>query len=521
MYSLSMRALLRKLVLHFSLLALCASPVAVAADAPASAKFGFKNVEAEARRLAAYPYVANDREIPKFFGELNYDQYRDLRFRKDKALWRNLENVPFQVEFFHLGFFFKRRVDIFEIVDGEVRPFRYTSENFDTGKLEVPADEATKLDGYAGFRVHAPVNRPEYYDEFLVFQGASYFRAIARNQAYGLSARGLAIDTVQPTGEEFPIFDQFWLVRPKPGDNALTVYALLNSPSVTGAYRFLITPGNTTVTEVQSTLFLRKPVKFLGIAPFSSMYWYGDPSFPKPFDFRPKVHDSEGLLIAHKSGKYIWRPIQLGRNIRHCAFWSGDLAGFGLVQRDRDFDHYLDLEARYHERPSVWVEPVGDWGSGCVNLIEIPTNDETFDNVVACWVPEKAPVVGEPIHFAYRIIWLSNPPEPTSVSRVLSTRTGHAHKSTDTMFIVEFSRYVAMKFPTDERGEPVLPKVVAECTPGATIKDTMIIKNPENGNWRVALRVAFEPKAEAVEFNCKLVHNNKTISEVWNYLWKP
>ena len=83
-------------------------------------------------------------------------------------------------------------------------------------------------------------------------------RASARDQVFGLSARGLAIDTAESWGEEFPWFREFWLVTPAPNAKELTIYALLDSPRVTGAYRFAVEPGEQTRVDVECRLFLRE-----------------------------------------------------------------------------------------------------------------------------------------------------------------------------------------------------------------------------------------------------------------------
>lgn len=285
---------------------------------------------------------------------------------------------------------FLTSVPINEIVNGRIHPLKYSPAYFDYGKNRLNTDELSEL-GYAGFRLHNPLNTRKYYDELVSFLGASYFRALGKHQKYGLSARGLAIDTAVQTGEEFPIFREFWLVRPKRNDKSVTVYALLDSPSAAGIYTFVITPGENTVMDVDAKIFPRKEINKLGIAPLTSMYLFGENTKNKFDDHRPEVHDSDGLLVLNGNGEWLWRPLDNSKYLRISAFVDENPKGFGLLQRDRDPAHYLDFEANYEQRPSAWVEPVGDWGKGWIELVEIPSQQEIHDNVVTYWVPKEKP----------------------------------------------------------------------------------------------------------------------------------
>lgn len=472
--------------------------------------FDLSQVEDLARAMAAAPYVSHLGKAGAFFQNLNYDQYRDIRFIKSHALWHDA-NLPFEIEFFHPGLYNPQTVTINEVVNGQVQPVPFKSEYFDYGHVVVPPGTPPP-DGYAGFRVHYALNNPNYKDEFLVFMGASYFRAIAQDQPYGLSARGLALNTAEPGGEEFPVFEQFWLVRPARKATRLTIYALLNSPSVAGAYRFDVTPGKETVMDVTATLFFRKPVTLLGIAPLTSMYWFGENAYPRPYDWRPEVHDSDGLLIALHSGLWQWRPLDLTNYIRHCSFVSVGLDGYGLMQRDRSFTSYLDLEARYHQRPSLWIEPLGDWGSGSVHLVELPTPDETNDNIVAFWTPDNPPNVGVPTTWKYRLHWGDEAPEPAALSRVLSTRRGHPYQSDDSYFVIEFERVPGVSPATT-------PEADVSAGDGAILQEYHVMPNPETGGWRVSLRVHLKPGATATDLKCQLFRQGNPVSEQWNYLW--
>ncbi|MEN9535894.1 MAG: hypothetical protein RIR37_1167, partial [Verrucomicrobiota bacterium] len=312
---------------------------------------------------------------------LTYDQYRDIRFNPNQALWAS-DNLPFRAMFFHPGYLYREPVTLNEFTSSHQQRIRLAEAFFNYGPLiqkhgELPADG-----GFAGFRLHTTLNNPEYFDELIVFQGASYWRALGRNQRWGISSRGIAVDTgIDGGAEEFPNFREFWLRKPEPGETQARLYALLDGPSYTGAYAFKIHPGNETIVEVRAVIFTRRAVQRLGIAPMSSMFWFGENSRRRFDDFRPEVHDTDGLAIRMGTGERIWRPICNDSGRLEFSFFSMDKCdGFGLLQRDRRFSAYEDDEAAYHLRPSLWIEPTSDWGPGRVMLMEIPTTNELADN---------------------------------------------------------------------------------------------------------------------------------------------
>lgn len=361
-------------------LGLLLAPVGLSApDVPLPRSEGplFERITDKARALAAQPYRPPDTsKLPQALAALDYDQYRDIRFRKSQALWRG--QALFSVEFFHRAFLYTEPVLINEVIGEGVRSVAYDAALFDPGKNTLPLDELGPHTSFAGFRVHYPINRPDYADEVVAFLGASYFRMVGRGQSYGVSARGLAIDTALASGEEFPWFSEFWLVRPAAKATTMTIYALLESKSVVGVYRFDLTPGADTVLDVEVRLFARADIQKLGVAPLTSMFLYGENRTRFFDDFRPEVHDSDGLVMETGTRERIWRPLTNDGQLRVSSLLTEKLGGFGLAQRDRDFNSYLDLEAHYEKRPSLWVRPRdGDWGKGMVQLIEIPTRQET------------------------------------------------------------------------------------------------------------------------------------------------
>ena len=313
----------------------------------------FEHVNGRARRLAHAGYSPPKTSLPAALAHLDYEQYRSIRFRPQAALWR--DETPFEVQFFHPGFLYTTPVRLHVVDNQAITPLPFDRRLFRYDGPAAPVAEVVSPDlGYAGFRIHYPLNDAAIRDEVMVFLGASYFRLLGRGHVYGLSSRGLAIDVALDRGEEFPAFKEFWLVRPEPDAATLTLYALLDSPSVTGAYRFDLAPGVPTTLGVDARLYARHDVDKLGVAPMSSMFLYDQNQRPRFDDFRPQVHDSDGLLVRTADDEWIWRPLNNTPGVSVTAVHDDTPRGFGLVQRDREFGNYLDLEANYHRRPSEW-----------------------------------------------------------------------------------------------------------------------------------------------------------------------
>jgi periplasmic glucans biosynthesis protein len=497
-------------------LSVAASGLSQAADVP----FDFEVLQFRAKALAAKPYEPRASRVPKRLAELTYDQYRFIRFNGDKAWWRR-EKLPFQLQFFHPGFIYTKTVQVNEVNQGKVQPIEFSSDFFQYGK-EVDFGQVPHDMGFTGFRVHYPLNTPAIHDELAVFQGASYFRALGQQMRYGLSARGLALNTGEPGGEEFPSFEEFYIQKPAGDAKEILVYALMDSPSVAGAYAFTIKPGAATVMHVKGAVYVRggAQIKSFGVAPLTSMFWYAENSGTTYGDMRPEVHDSDGLMIEHGSGEWLWRPLQNPNAVRVLSFNDENPRGFGLVQRDRRFENYEDLEAAYHLRPSTWVQPVGQWGKGAIRLVEIPTPDETNDNIVAFWVPEKLPATGEPVRFEYNLHWFL---EQTGGKRppagyVVNTRLGRSktHEQDLQRFWIDFDG-------TYLRGAPPKTPVEAVITAGsgATIVHHTVEKNAFNNTWRVAFALKPDGSGKPVELRCFLKREPHILTETWSYLWTP
>lgn len=470
--------------------------------------FDRSSVRQAARDLASKPYRAPSEKLPDNLAKIDYDQYRAIRFLPDRALWRG-EKLPFEAQFFHRGFFYKNQVDIFEVKNGQASKIAYQPDLFSFGGLAPPAPGVDL--GFAGFRLHAPINKPDYYDEVCVFLGASYFRAVAKGQLFGLSARGLSINTGEPKGEEFPLFKTFWIEKPAPGANSIVVHALLDSVSAAAAYRFTIRPGDTTVFDVEMAVYPRVDLDHAGLAPMSSMFFFGPNDRKDVDDFRPAVHDSDGLAIFNGRGEELWRPLHNPRDLQISSFSDLNPRGFGLMQRQKSFSAYQDLESNFERRPSLWAEPIGDWGEGAVKLVEIPTKEEVHDNIAMFWLLKVALAAKGEHTFTYRLHWGPDAPRPAQLARF--SRTGIGAKGDNaTIFVLDL---------IGDRLKAVDPKILrGVVTAGeAKIQNIVTQPNPATGGWRLSFELLKEKTP--VEIRASLMQDNEPVSETWVYRWTP
>ena len=479
--------------------------------------FGFADVNRIAESLAQKPYEPDRPELPEGFRNLEYDDYRDIRYRAQRNIWVDA-GLPFQIQLFPRGFLFRDRVRINVVDDSGVHPIQFERDMFDYGRNQVPAELPADF-GFAGFRILYPLHREDRLDEVGVFLGASYFRAIGQNQNYGVSARGLAIDTGLERPEEFPVFREFWIQRPKPDDTALVVFALLDSQRATGAYRFIIQPGLQTVVGVKARLTFRESVEKLGVAPLTSMFYHGESTDRFMDDFRPEVHDSDGLIIESGSGERIWRPLANPLKLQITSFQVDSPRGFGLMQRDREFAHYQDTEALYHTRPSAWVETIGDWGNGVVELVEIPSPSERNDNIVAFWTPGQKPQPMSPFEFEYRLHFALDPEARLKGGRTYSTRIGaggtdvpiHARRK----FVIDFIGNSV------ERLDPQATNVEGVCnTSSGRITEPVAHHNPFLKGWRLFFELIPQGQQPA-DLRCFLRRDKDILTETWVYKWAP
>lgn len=477
-------------------------PLALAASGDEQ-PFSFERLTTFAKELAGNP--PRDRpQVPGWLADLDYDAYRSIRFDPDHALWSDTDQ-PYRLQFFHPGFYYRTPVRISVVRDGVAREVEYAPGMF---RFDADLDDSPPPDlGFAGFRVHYPLNSPNVYDELLVFLGASYFRALGRGSRYGLSARGLAINTGLGRPEEFPEFSEFWIEEPT-SNGPLVIYALLESESVTGAYRFVVTPAESTVIDVDTSLFFRRSVEVLGIAPLTSMYYFGPNDRTGVDDFRPRVHDSEAFAMWTGDGAALWRPLVNPSELRLSMFRDRDPRGFGLIQRERDFAWFQDLEARYDLRPSLWVEPRGEWGEGAVRLLEIPTRDETNDNIVAFWTPAEPVEEESERRFNYRLLWTRRTPTDPGVARVTSTRIGRPESTGN-----DEHRLIVVEF---EAVSGDLSNLQAHIeASGIETTPAVLHRNEVTGAWRVFFEAT--PEDSDAELRMWLESAGDRISEIWLY----
>lgn len=474
--------------------------------------FTFDFVVSQAERLSEQPYEPVPPVKSKALRELNYDQYRDIRWKDENTLWRD-KALPFQAKFFFTGHIQSQPVNIFQINRDSAGPVLFSPDFFDYGKNAIAASDKAQ-GGYAGFRVHYPINKPDYLDEFLVFLGASYFRAVGRDQVWGLSARGIAVDTLKK--EEFPSFVSFWLVEPAPGARELTIYALMDGPSITGAFEFVASPGPETSIRVRSVLFPRRDIDGIGLAPLTSMFWYGENTGTTFGDFRPEVHDSDGLLMELANGEWLWRPLSWAKQLQVSVLQDNNPRGFGLLQRDRVFEHYGDMEARYHLRPSAWVRPEGDWGKGAVELVQIPTNNEFMDNIVAYWRPDGGLKKGTRSQFSYTLSFFNENPALPPLGRCTTTWIDYRDAPYFRVIVLEFSGGGLDALTEDAPPQPD----IWVGTP-AKVSDIQVVRNTFNKTWRVQFTVSAGDRKKPIEMRCALQRDGKPLTETWTMTWTP
>lgn len=498
---------------------------ALAQERPAG--FGLEDVVARAKALVDAPYVAPVSNLPDVFSKMQFFDYQKMQPKRERFVWTE-RDTPFKLAFYHQGMQFNTPVRINEIVDGAVQEIPYDPGRFDFGDLHFDREQTSKL-GWAGFRVTYPINRPGKDDEIMSVLGASYFRVIGKDQIYGLSGRGLAVNTGLPVAEEFPNFREFWIRRPATPDTSLTFYALLDSPTATGAYQFTLTPGADTVLDVKARLFMRagaKPQNF-GIAPLTSMFLYGPNQPPAAQSFRPAIHDSNGLAIHAGDDRWIWRPLNNPPMVTVSSFATANPKGFGLLQRGRDFSRYEDLKDRYDLRPSAWIEPTNDWGRGQVRLVEIPTADETNDNIVTYWAPDVLPTPGQALPFDYRVHWTMDEPAilrdrlsyvwqtMRATGEIYQSNLIRAHDGT-LAYLVDFRGSSLADLPA---GAAISARVSAN--DNVEIVGTELQPNPSIKGWRLTYRIKVKDPAKPSELQALLELDKKPLTETWTVQLPP
>ncbi|MGQ7793916.1 glucan biosynthesis protein [Faunimonas sp. B44] len=477
--------------------------------------FSFELLKERAERLAREPFRDGRSPHSAILERIDYTAFHEIKFRADHALWGDEEPRP-AVQLFHLGKYFQEPCSIHVLEAGEAREVLYRQDLFDM-PADSPAQDLPDDVGFSGFRLM----NPEQYGDWFAFLGASYFRSAGELDQYGLSARGIAINTAMPVPEEFPRFSAFWLEAPAQAAAELTVYALLDGASLTGAYRIACRRDGAVTNDVEAVLHPRRAIERLGVAPLTSMFWYGEGQRVQAIDWRPEIHDSDGLAIRTGSGEQIWRPLNNPPTVMTNSFVDESPKGFGLLQRDRDFRNYQDDAVFYEKRPSVWVEPVGAWGAGEVQLVEIPTVDEIHDNVVAYWVPRDPVVPGQPLEFRYRLHWVREVPQPADLARADSLYVGvggipgQERPEGVTKFVVDFVGGRLAEFDAESGVEPVV-----SLSRGRLGESGCYPVQGDRGRFRAAFDVAAVGEVP-VDMRLHLRHQGDALTETWLYQFFP
>ncbi len=468
-------------------------------------------LDALAREVAAKPYAKRP-FVPQRWRDLTYDQYRAIRYDTSRAIWAGTDTT-LEFDLFPPGLYFPHSVEVNMVEDGVAHRLSFDLSLYEKHEIvpkDLPIDDRL---GYSGVRLRAEIAKPGFFQEYAVFQGASYFRVIPRDLVYGLSARGLAVNTAGPEGEEFPDFTRFWVEKPAPGARLHRIHALMESPSVTGIYHFTLDPyGDSADVDVRCTLWPRNELANVGIAPLTSMFYFDAKNRDRFSDFRPAVHDSDGLTILNGNGEMLWRPLGNPRHLQISSFVDNNPQGFGLAQRSRRYSNFHDLEAEYHRRPSLWITPGEGWGRGAVTLVEIPTDKEVFDNIVAYWRPRTPLAAGSEHAYTYRMVWTGEIPEQKPLARVLQTRIGRGFPHNKRQVVaIDFSPHAALPEDYDDL-------VIYVNSTRLETSDGLVQRNPETGGPRLAF--SFDPgEVTVAEMRAQLFYQGRGVSEVWLYRW--
>lgn len=488
-------------------------------DFAAPEAFSYDLLVERARLMAQREFVAPPRPAPSVVQQLDYEGWGKIRFDTEYALYADGRGA-YPVTFFHLGVLFQKGIRMHVVEDGRSRHILYSSAYFDMPK-DSPARKLPPQAGFAGFRLQESRHRSDWRtQDWMAFLGASYFRAIGALNQYGLSARGVLIDSAEPTPEEFPDFTDFFVEESRAESDPVLVYALLDGPSIAGAYRFAIRRTEGVVQDVEAALFLRRDIKRLGFAPLTSMYWFGETDKRRFEDWRPEVHDSDGLAIWTGAGERIWRPLTNQPFAVTSSFSDNDPKGFGLLQRDRANENYLD-GVNYERRPSLWVEPLEPWGAGSVQLIELSTDNEIHDNIVAYWRPAAPARAGASYRLKYRLHWLADEPFPPTVARAVATRIGRGGVpgSVGTKGVYKFVVDFAGAALDPRGGDTVKASPVVTASRG-TIERAFIEPVPSTRRWRAIFDLKPEG-ADPVELRMYIQGNGEALTETWLYQFRP
>jgi glucans biosynthesis protein len=494
----------------------------------AAQPFSYRWLKEHAEALAGAAYAAPPRPDPRIVSSIDYDAHGELHYKSDYALFGDSDPGAFPVTFMHVGHYFPKTVRMYAVQQNgggdQAREILYDPSYFSIPAGNVASQLPVSPSPMAGFWLREPKTGTEDWrkaEPWVTFLGASYFRAKGELGQVGISARGIALTPGGGAPEEFPDFVAFWFMPAGPSAGPVTVYALLDGPSVTGAYRFNMERTKGVVMEIEKTLFFRNPVERIGLAPLTSMFWYSETAKPAGLDWRPEVHDSDGLAIWTGSGEHIWRPLNNPAHITISSFLDEHPRGFGLLQRDRNFDHYLD-GVGYEKRPSTWVEPLGDWGQGAVQLVEMPTDDEINDNIIAYWHPATPIEAGSRTELRYKLHWLADEPYPSALGRCVATRLGRGGQPGKLRpnglrkFAVEF-----LGGPLVQLAYGVKPELVLWSSRGEfTYTYAEAVPDDVPGHWRALFDLTAHG-SDPVEMRLYLKAGDRILTETWLYQYRP
>jgi periplasmic glucans biosynthesis protein len=480
--------------------------------------FDYARLKGQAKTLADAPYKAPPDQLPPAIAQLDWDHWQSIRFRDEHSLWAG-DGLRFRIQFAHLGFRSNKPVHMHLVQDGHAQEIAFDPAMYDYSRAGVASNQLPPSLGFAGFRI---LFHTDWTRDVAAFQGASYFRAVDGEMQFGMSHRGLAIDCGLPTPEEFPDFIAYYLEQPQKDSSRMNVYGLLDSPSVAGAYRFIIDIADTLVMDMDAALYPRKQIERVGIAPGTSMFFSGKNDRRSSQDWRPEIHDSDGLQIWTGAGEWIWRPLTDPTTVRVNSYADDSPHGFGLMQRERSFEQYQDDGVFYEKRASVWVEPKSNWGKGAVTLVEIPTRDEVMDNIVAFWTPAAKPQKGQEYLYGYRLYWTRENPFGPNLATVHATRTGiggivgqkRTHFSW--RFVVDFEGGDLSLLPDSAHVTPVIS------ASRGRVEITSVRPLVPLRQWRAMFDLALaDDSVEPVNLRLFLSLEGQALSETWLYQYVP
>jgi periplasmic glucans biosynthesis protein len=480
--------------------------------------FDYARLKGLARAMAATAYKAPSSVLPSSIANLTWDQWESITFRTDHSLWAD-EGLRFQARFLHLGFTVRKPVRMFSVENGVAQQLAFDPALFDYTRSGVNPRRLPPDLGFAGFKL---LFQTDLQRDIAVWQGASYFRAVDGDMQYGMSQRGLAIDTGMAKPEEFPDFIAYYLERPQKDSSTCTVYGLLDSPSITGAYRFIVNVAANLVMDIDAALYPRKQIERLGIAPGTSMFYYDESNRWVSNDWRPAIHDSDGLQLYTGNGEWLWRPLVNPPVVRVNSYFDDGPRGFGLMQRDRNFADYQDDGVFYNLRPSVWVEPKSNWGRGAVILVEIPTIDETSDNIVAFWNPAEKPQAGQELLFGYRLYWCRYNPLHCKLAQVVATRdgiggvVGQKRPYFSWRFVVDFAGGDFSMLGEDAHVVPIVSATRGQ------VEITSARPLRQISGWRAMFDLKpTDESTEPINLRLFLALNGQPLTETWIYQYTP